>query len=85
MSLGKQGMKGGTPGWAHWIGLLHRHKAAWNAYICSPLILEACILNVCPGSPNQLRFTRRTHRTQCVVVLTAKTNHGERIQSKISK
>lgn len=49
---------------------------------------EACVLNMCHGSPKQLLglvFTRRTHKTQHVVVPTDKTNSSERVQSKASK
>ena len=67
---------------------MHRHKVAWSTYIGLPMILEACILNMCFGSPKQpsgLVFARRTHRTQHVVVFEAKTNYREKIQSKTSK
>lgn len=60
----------------------------WSAYIRLPVVLEAGILNMCPGSPKQLSdlvFARRTRRTQHVVVPTAETNYSERMQSKSSR
>lgn len=50
-----------------------------------PVILEACISNMCHGSPNFRFSVRWDSQDSPYTVPIAKTNYNERIQSKIGE